>query len=697
MVVVVVVVVEKKFIRKTHRNKGPYLALFACGYPVPTFSGHTAVHRPRRREQRPDTRALGARHYVESFYRENQSPIWSLLDTLKSPAGRLHIEAALIESQVSVDEFTTWAPAIIHNMPPSDEKADVAEQSPPTKPIPSWVVLYLVIYKVRTTSHAEGPLVDLVYHHLDVASPEVQGPLLVLTAYHLARHNLLIPLRRVVETFLTTPLTDQERQFNLFLQALSSTPFRSVEGANNVVSLLKSMEARQLKLRSQTYQALLNDRFVTLQLTKYLHDKMIQEGSIPVSCNTLMLNAHDDKASAFAFLRRLAQLSALHPKLLSDHRQRRWLHHDVRSASSLGQRMTCMIRPPHFMLPQRPLDLYPQAYPAFLKMTPNPPSQHIQSLKKPKYSGQSSPTSPTSLFKPGKIQPKPGQDPHIRPEGAPPPIPITTRISRPDIVFRLWDYMDVLYGVRPTPPRGSPPRWTTRSPAPSSRSSFSTRSRGARPARPLPADGTAVSPAARRAHAVRAITDALGTPTHAHAGLRAYRTSVWRQQLPRAFARTAFLRALFGMDPARRLEAVQPPPRPLGPRPYVFVPPVEGLRPPQGGSYYPGVVVTNANCFNYITLLGVGGPVGEIPLVLAWMRELGLQPSDSTLAVALVFWEEVSVQAPLVEKWSGGPERNEYARLVQWIKDWVGEKRMPDERTLQKWRGIVISMRKPAR
>jgi len=75
------------------------------------------------------------------------------------------------------------------------------------------------------------------------------------------------------------------------------------------------------------------------------------------------------------------------------------------------------------------------------------------------------------------------------------------------------------------------------------------------------------------------------------------------------------------------------------------------------------------------------------------MKELCIQPSDSTIAVALVFWAELSVQAPLIEKWTGGPENNEYSKLVDWIRDWVAERRLPYARTMYKWRCIVKKMR----
>ncbi|KAF8968810.1 hypothetical protein BDZ97DRAFT_1654536 [Flammula alnicola] len=767
--------------------------------------------------RRNDTRSIGARQYVESFYKEKQNPIWMLLDTLKSPAGRLHLEGALVESRVSIEEFTQWRPIIIHNdietavaslnalgyciHTSTEESTPSAGHSHSAKPMPSWVVLYLVVYKVRTVSHAKGPLLDLVYHHLETASPEMQGPLLILTAYHLARYNLLIPLRRVVDTFLNTPLSDQERQFNLFLQALSSLPFRSVENANSVVSILKAMESRQLKLRAQTYQALLNDRFVTLQLTKFLHTRMVQEGFVPSAAhlesflrvfskngaihearkyftaihatnkdpppedestvdpryraNTLMLNAHDDRASAFAFLRRLAQLSASpdpappRPATPALPTQRREVRFISRAKDDVYDQTAAL----HVAANDLSTSTH-RLIQAFLKMSAKPTvATHTvlirgllfrkefhkaevfwtklskSSLVMDKEALTSGIQAFTRNGKPHvafklleKYSLKPGQN--VKVPVMPPPISITTvsmneylvslkRISRPDAVFRLWDYMGVLYDVYPNAVTLSILLQSARL-ANTLDDSLSGAIAKIRLFNPLKMKKTrAHSISGQREEAVGAILDVLGTPTHAHGGLRTYTSSIWRGQVPLEFARKVFLQALFGMDTDGRLFAVSSPASAtresyeddasssiglpdIGPKKYVFAP-FPDLLTPAGRSHYPQIVVTNANCFNYITLLGVSGRAGEIPLVLAWMRALGLQPSESTLAVALVFWSEVSVQAPLVERWTGGPEKNEYAKLVDWIREWVGEKRLPHERTLQKWRGIVVSMRKPAR
>jgi hypothetical protein len=99
-----------------------------------------------------------------------------------------------------------------------------------------------------------------------------------------------------------------------------------------------------------------------------------------------------------------------------------------------------------------------------------------------------------------------------------------------------------------------------------------------------------------------------------------------------------------------------------------------------------------------ILLLGTVRAAGEIPLMLAWMRGLGITPHRRTLAYALVFWAEVSVGAPLLERFrsrgggggggsgSGGrggggvgQGQGEYVRLLRWMEEWVGAEKVPDE------------------
>lgn len=134
--------------------------------------------------------------------------------------------------------------------------------------------------------------------------------------------------------------------------------------------------------------------------------------------------------------------------------------------------------------------------------------------------------------------------------------------------------------------------------------------------------------------------------------------------------------------------------------------------------YYPSIIPTNSNFFNYLTLLSLsprlptihispngltsqekaGAPLPppsphETPLILAWMRTLSIQPSNSTLALALVLWGKVCahVDASAPKEKLG---ESQYVALVDYLRDWVGEDRLPHWRTLEKWRGIVVKMRR---
>ncbi|KAJ3508423.1 hypothetical protein NLJ89_g5762 [Agrocybe chaxingu] len=752
--------------------------------------------------QTDTARPIGTKHFVEYFYKETQDPLWRVVDALRSLAGR---REELPKGPVPEEELAEWEHVISH----LDIGAAVSHLEqlgypvrPPLNPdinlsstgrqIPTWVILYLVGYKVRTSAHAQGPLLDFVYSQLDSAPVEIHGPLLILTTFSLARFNLLIPTRRVLDTFLNTPLLqDPGLQFNLLLQALSYIQHRSAENANNVVAILKAMEARQLKLRSQTYEALLNDRFVTLQLTKFLHQRMIQEGFVPsashleaylrifakngiihnaqqyfeiihattkgppsdqhaaedprLRANTLLLNALDKRASAFEFLRSMKEANsgqATSSHLPAARREVRFVHKtnsDIYeetaalnvAAKDLSTSTALLLKLFQGIKSKRSAATYTvliqglllrreftraETYWNRLAMSGVGLDNHSLTAGLQAYIRSGKPDIAFQILETYAL--KPGQD-SSGSKTKRPLVRLNTvsmneflvalkRISRPDAVFRLWDYMGTLYEVYPNTQTLSILLQSARlafrmddtlSGALAHLKLFNPFKRRQAPTPEVSRDG-----------AVAAIVSVLGHPKQDK--VDGYRSGIWQDQLPLEFARKIFLQALFGMDTEGRLGGVRSPanairdsyeddaspgiglPR-LGPKEYVFEPPSD-LLTPAGKSHYPHIVVSNANCFNYITLLGIGSRVAEIPLVLAWMRALGLQPSNSTLAVALVFWAEVSVQAPLVEKWSGGPEQNEYAKLVDWLRDWVGERRLPHWRTLQKWQDIVHRMRTTA-
>ena len=133
-------------------------------------------------------------------------------------------------------------------------------------------------------------------------------------------------------------------------------------------------------------------------------------------------------------------------------------------------------------------------------------------------------------------------------------------------------------------------------------------------------------------------------------------------------------------------------------------------RPPDSPSLLPiyprgalPTFVPDDNTFRAeLLLLGASGSAGEIPQMLAWMRALGVAPKTRTLAYALVYWAEVSMEAPLLEQLRGSPVHSrlvgdggpgEYARLVRWMAEWVGAENVPDEEAVGDAMRKVAAMR----
>jgi pentatricopeptide repeat protein len=631
---------------------------------------------------------------------------------------------------------------------------------------------------------------DLVYAHLDLALDTVKAPLLTFTALNLARFNLLVPMRRVVNSFLTIPFSRpslQSLHFNLFLQALSCNPTRSVENANVVVSILKTMESRQLHLRSSTYNALLNDRFVTLQLTKFLQQRMVQEGFVPKASHleaylrifakngaihdakkyyeaihalpqasgesaeesagyarratTVLLGAHDDRASAFAFLGNLLQPED--PKKDSPpHRALSPIYNkeanifDFTAALNVAARDTSLnkrdlikafgqahvrsstIRPTvatyttliRGLLLRHGFEKAEQYFRKLLKtglmVDKEALSVGLQALTrvgKPheafamleKFAGKAKPamTGVYQLYKPIKVTSITINDFLVA----------LNRIGRPDIVFKMWDHMGQLYDVFPDSRSLSILLQSARL---AHRLDDSFSGTVAELVLKIPFRTSPTKPTFRES-IVASIKALVG---ESRQGVKPYVSGIWNDQKPADGARKAFLQALFGnVSSEQQLRDVQPPAYPIrasveadqltGPLGLPKIRPSKtfmelplDLLTPDGHSHYPHIVVTNANCFNYIVLLGLIDRATEIPQTLAWMREIGIQPTVTTLSVALVFWSEVSVQAPLIEQW-WGEENSEYVRLERWIREWVGEERVPGQAELEKWHRIVDKMR----
>ncbi len=784
--------------------------------------------------------------HIASAYKQTKHPLWRLLDALRQPRHGLPLSEALHRNKISADEYENWK-TIIHD-------STIEAVSPEA---PSWVVLYLINNKVRSSQQASGPMLDLVNSHLNNAPREIHGPLILLAAIQLARFNLVVPLLRLAQTFLRTWIERPSVYFNLLLQVVSSIPNRTVESANIAVLLLKAMESRQLKLTSDTYEALLNDRFVTLQLTKYLQTRMVQEGFIPQTAhleaylrffakdgaiydakqyyraihaqelntspppdpssvpplkraNTLMLGGFTSVPPAFGFLRKLANMpsptvvppSSVPRKIRTLARLMRTKFlsvHDLTAALCVAVRdsrctpsdlMKLFTRTPGgrpsvatYTILIRGLLLRGDAVNAvsyWKKLLKSGVAIDSEALatgvvaltrvgrpldafvlleqhgaRSDDIDGVEDLDTIPKLRRPVKVTQKTINDFMVA----------LNRIQRPDIVFRIWDHMDKLYNVQPNA------------------LSLSILLQSARLAHKL--DDTLsgalahlslknpfrrnkhkplISPSSTaRRDAVLAIRTLLYDDTkHKPVG---YASGIWNQELPAPAVRKVFLRALFGMvlereedgmakveemlcieapanatrksiddDPASRLGLPQ-----LRPVKFTFEPfedlfyslrtsssattaPIQNTPThPRLRSHYPSILITNATILNYILLLVLDSRVTEIPLVLAWMRYLRIQPSSSTLALALAAWSEVSVQAPLLEEFAaaknavlrsvggsnsqeslsndeGGTERldgrgKEYTKLVNWIREWVGEKRVPSVREVGKWERVVLNVR----
>lgn len=86
-----------------------------------------------------------------------------------------------------------------------------------------------------------------------------------------------------------------------------------------------------------------------------------------------------------------------------------------------------------------------------------------------------------------------------------------------------------------------------------------------------------------------------------------------------------------------------------------------------------------------IDLLAAEERAHQVPVVLVWMRYLRMRPSRFTLATALVYWGEVALEGPWVQRvrqWRArqrGTSDSEYMRLVKWLTKWLGRRRMPRE------------------
>ncbi|KAL4077762.1 hypothetical protein J3A83DRAFT_4156050 [Scleroderma citrinum] len=678
---------------------------------------------------------------------------------------------------------------------------------------PSWVLLALAFHRVRTPSDAQDDLLRLALDNAPTLDARYKPAFLVLTTHSLAHFGIIVPMRQLVDSFLHTT-QNSPFHFNTFLQALSHFA-GSQETANLALAILEAMTSRQIPLWLPTYRSLLKDRFVTLQLTKYLHARMIHEGVVPSaehleaylkifarygaiheagvahSANTHYLKSmHADRASAFHYLHYLLQLDnqkrqnialpkpshSIHCSLtprpfLKTNKQSVDIYDwtttlvsvasDLRISTSTFIRLfenartrTKAFRPTiatYTVLLRgllwrkaynEALEVWDQLIDSGQALDRKALTVGIQVLTRAGHpqkafylldsfvneQSQSAPSHPT------RSSPTSTQVPHFMAHR----INIIVvneflvsllRIRRPDIVFMIWDNLELLYGVLPNnvtlnillksallavkmdreSVRGVISHLTLKTPF--------------RTGQPSPLEFE--DSYSKRERVARGIMEALEDPEPPSV------VGIWRGRTAAEVAREIFRGMIFGNWPQTQhiqapVTAVRPPGKegtPIAPIMEVAKSLVVGLSHKAapalvniGGADQtstldsqsqkilgPGAIPTvhpsQLTFLAYIKLLGLSSfsYTHEIPLVLAWMRHLSVRPSRFLLSISLVFWAEVSLRGPIFEEWAEKGGYSKYGRLERWIREWAKEEGWenmdPREADMSKALFVVARMR----
>ncbi|KAJ7270688.1 hypothetical protein B0H12DRAFT_1216037 [Mycena haematopus] len=692
--------------------------------------------------------------YLRTLSSFTRDPIWSLVMALHS-SHTVSLPEALNASHISLHDFARWRPSLYAS---DIDKALKTDSGSSLSTYPSWLVLYLAGFKVRTPTHAAGSLMDLSFAHIADKPPTIQAPLLVITMMHLARFDLVFSMERVIDAFLLVPLTEHQNvHFNHFLAAMTSIRHRSHETGENALKILRAMEARQLQLWPRICSALLEDRYAALQLTAYLRRRMTTLGVVPTAAqleqylrvyaadgaihdakryaaairnlcakpeqasavanrnnraNTFLVRSQPDTASAFEFLIGLTKKStrqpfvprrpSTHPRHLLGKRGvdvYDWtsalsvaVHDTAVDAKNLirlfmrTRPTTAEFRPTavthtaliHGLLLRREWEL---AYVYWTKLTRSGLPIDEQALA----AGLQTTTlslRPAEAFTLLEMYAGHADTQLLFFHRLRQPLRVTARainllmaslheILRPDLVFRLWDAMEELYKVRPSPESLRIMLEAAQLPHLLDDSIAGQMALLAlkNPFRHAP------PPPASRSELIDSITAQAGAP---------YRSGIWHA-LPAATTAThIFAQAVLGSPERLPILALVPPAHAVRAHPEsdsaaptlrLGVPPAAPAPPddilgPGGRARYPELLrLQDREWAAYIKLLGMSRRAPDIATALVWMRALRLQPREQTLGVALAFWGEVSVQPPLIAAMAGRGG-DEYLKLVEWLREW---------------------------
>ncbi|KIM90001.1 hypothetical protein PILCRDRAFT_812796 [Piloderma croceum F 1598] len=833
---------------------------------------------PKHWKPQTAARLQGELLYIKELGKVTGDPLWILVDRLRKPSAFLPLSDALFKNKISVEDFRPWkevlkaadidqAISILAKTKPwitqntqsltgyeCMEELDKYDDEAPRHihSLPTWLIVYIASYKVRTPAQASGALLDLVFKQLLYVPPRLRPSLLIIVALSLARYSLLAPMRRMLNIFLTIPLDHPTLHFNLLLQAIARLP-RSTEATDLAVMVMDAMTSREIRFASRTYHILLADRFVTLQLTKLLETKMAQEkftpstahleafvrvfskhGAIhdankyleavrsheirkgnsyipyipnqedggmgtPQKVNTFYMRTFGhDRFSAFQYLDQLFDTAQgrkaknttkpITPALYLRKGKKTMNIFDWTAAFSVAARQwktsskvlihlfdemgkVALFRPTvaTYTVLLRGLIMrrdYDDAERIWDRLIAN----RLALDRKALGAGVKALTLAGKPMKAFRVLEefcvKPGnppasnaavrQNPHPWPRTPQRRIQVDTmtmndlmvallRIERPDVIFKIWDYMEMLYNVNPDS------------------HSLETLCRAARLSAKLDSKSIAgnialmrlsspfrkpqVEPS-NREELVQTIERTLTENDTKVA------RNIWKNAPAVDGVRNVFRELIFrnwpelrNVDPpanaVRRADdgAAMSPLREVAQSIAQSIAqslssnsvPVQQSResPPHrdadgaaispfqkvahsitqslssnsvplrkstplitaSTSFHASVIPTESAFYAYIFLLGTSSYQHEIPLVLAWMRALRIHPRRRTLCIALIFWAEVSLRGPLFEDWAERNERSEYGKLYRWMLDWVGEDNVPKDYLIGYFLKVVAQAR----
>jgi hypothetical protein len=145
--------------------------------------------------------------------------------------------------------------------------------------VPIWALIYAFATKVHSEDDAHLA-VTLALQNLAKFSEADQPAILIQTAQALSKHQQILSIPPLLDEFLQLHMPDAELQFDLLLRSLSRFK-QSSEQSKNIIRVLEAMRSRGLRIRTHSYNAMLANRFVTMELTTILQTRMREEGHAP--------------------------------------------------------------------------------------------------------------------------------------------------------------------------------------------------------------------------------------------------------------------------------------------------------------------------------------------------------------------------------------------------------------------------------